>query len=96
VTGIEAGFRGGVSADWPRRYARIALALGLNPGASGGDIVEALAAAVGRPPIPPRIITAGASPCKDNILLGKQIDLLRFPTPLIHQDDGGATSRPTG
>jgi UbiD family decarboxylase len=94
VTGVQAGFRalgapGGVSADRPRRFARIALALGLDPGASGGDIIEALAAAVGRTPVPPRVISPDASPCKQNILLGDHVDLLRFPTPLIHQGDGG-------
>jgi 4-hydroxy-3-polyprenylbenzoate decarboxylase len=92
ITGIEDGFRvlaapGGLSAQPGLSYARIAVALGLPPDASGADIVTALADARGREPIPPRVLDRG--PCKQNVLRGDEVDLLRFPTPLIHDGDGG-------
>lgn len=92
ISGIEAGFRvlgapGGLSADPAHRFARIALALGLPPGAPGRAIVERLAESVGRPGIPPRWLATG--PCKENIMRGDAVDLQRFPTPLIHGSDGG-------
>ncbi|WP_438939800.1 UbiD family decarboxylase domain-containing protein [Catenulispora rubra] len=30
-----------------------------------------------------------AAPCKQNVMLGADVDLFRFPTPLIHGNDGG-------
>jgi len=38
-------------------------------------------------PIKP--ITVKSGPCKENILLGDDLDLLKFPSPLIHGGDGG-------
>jgi 4-hydroxy-3-polyprenylbenzoate decarboxylase len=92
IKGIEPGYRvlgapGGLTAIDDMRFARIAFALGLPPGARGRDLVEALATARARPGIKPRIV--GSGPCKENVLLGEQIDLLKFPTPLIHGGDGG-------
>lgn len=92
ITGIGDGFRvlaapGGLSAQEGITYARIAVALGLPPDASGAEIVTALADARGRDPIPPRVLATG--PCKEHIMSGEDVDLLRFPTPLIHDGDGG-------
>jgi 4-hydroxy-3-polyprenylbenzoate decarboxylase len=92
ITGADDGFRvlaapGGLSAQPGLTYARVAIALGLPPDASGADIVTALADARGREPIPPQVVDSG--PCKQNVLRGAEIDLLRFPTPLIHDGDGG-------
>ena len=50
-------------------------------------MVEALSAAHDKPPMPPRRVPTG--PCKENKLLGKDVDLWRLPTPLIHDGDGG-------
>lgn len=92
IKGIEKGFRvlaapGGLSARPGLTYSRIALALGLPADARGADIITALADARTREPIPPRVLETG--PCKQNIMRGDDIDLLRFPTPLIHDGDGG-------
>lgn len=67
--------------------ARVALALGLAPETKPLDIVEALARATKRPPIPPVVVKEGA--CQQNVQLGKDVDLTTFPTPLIHAGDGG-------
>ena len=88
------GFRvfsapGGLSARPGQTFARIALALGLPADAKGADIVNALAAARDRDPIPPVEIPAQGAPCKENVMLGDDVDLMKFPTPLIHDGDGG-------
>jgi 4-hydroxy-3-polyprenylbenzoate decarboxylase len=75
------------SGDYP--LARIALSLGLTPAATGQEIIEALVAARGRPGIPPVTVPPADAPCKQNILRGDAIDLLKFPTPWIHGNDGG-------
>lgn len=69
--------------------ARLALGLGLAPRASGQEIVEAIIAAHDREPIPHRIIDRASAPCKQNIQTGDGVDVLVFPTPLIHGNDGG-------
>ncbi len=92
ISGYPAGFRilgapGGVSRQPGLELSRIALALGLDPYASGKDIIEALADMPTKKPIPPREVAT--APCKENRLLGDDVDLLRIPTPLIHAGDGG-------
>jgi UbiD family decarboxylase len=92
IKGIAPGFRvlgapGGLSANAKYKYARVAAALGFDPGTPGRQIVEALSAAATRPGIPPRILETG--PCKENVMVGEEVDLMRFPTPLIHGTDGG-------
>ncbi|MEV5721600.1 UbiD family decarboxylase [Amycolatopsis mediterranei] len=69
--------------------ARIALALGLPAEASGQEIIEALVAARDAEGIPPVVVTRADAPCKQNVMTGDDIDLLAFPTPLIHGNDGG-------
>ncbi|BCJ36934.1 UbiD-like decarboxylase [Actinocatenispora thailandica] len=94
ITGYQdSGFRvlgapGGLSNP-EHPLARIALALGLPADAAGRDIMEAIVAARRRPGVPPVPVAAETAPCKQNVLRGDDIDLLRFPTPLIHGNDGG-------
>jgi 4-hydroxy-3-polyprenylbenzoate decarboxylase len=92
IKGIARGFRvlgapGGLSVNPSLKYSRVATALGFEPGTPGREIVEALSAAATKPGIPPRILETG--PCKENVMAGDDVDLLRFPTPLIHGTDGG-------
>jgi 4-hydroxy-3-polyprenylbenzoate decarboxylase len=92
ITSIEPGFRvlgapAGLSRRKDRPLVRVALSLGLSATATARQIVEALASAHARPPIPPRRVADG--PCKEHKLLGDDIDLWRLPAPLIHEGDGG-------
>jgi 4-hydroxy-3-polyprenylbenzoate decarboxylase len=94
IAGYQPGYRvlgapGALSAQGGRELARIALALGLPADASGRLIIESLAAARTRPGIKPRTVAREDASCKQNVLLGDEVDLLRFPTPLIHEGDGG-------
>ena len=90
----DTGFRlfgapGALSAAPDSPFARIALALGLPATASGQQIVAALADARAKPGIPPVEVPREQAPCKQNVMLGDDIDLFAFPTPLIHGGDGG-------
>jgi UbiD family decarboxylase len=94
VEGVAPGFRllgaaGALSSDRRHPLARVALSLGLSHNVTTRLLVEHVAQAHQRPPIPPKLIPADSAPCKQNILLGEQASLDRFPIPLVHQDDGG-------
>lgn len=71
------------------QLARLALSVGLPADATGQQIVDILADARTKPGIPPTVVASGSAPCKQNIMLGDDIDLFAFPTPLIHGNDGG-------
>jgi 4-hydroxy-3-polyprenylbenzoate decarboxylase len=92
ITGIEPGFRvlgapAGLSRQKGLELVRIALSLGLPMTASAQEIIEALVAAHGKPFMPPRRVADG--PCKENKLIGNDVDLGRLPAPFIHEGDGG-------
>lgn len=92
ISGTESGFRllgapGALSSAAGRPLARIALSLGMSPDASSREIVQALAAARERQPVAPKQVPT--APCKQHVLLGEDASLARFPTPLLHEGDGG-------
>lgn len=70
-----------------QRWSRVALAVGLEAGAHPRQIIDQLVAARERELIPPVRVEAGA--CKQNILLGDDVDLLKLPMPIPHNGDGG-------
>ena len=77
VEGVEPGFRllgaaGALSSDPRHPLARVALSLGLSHDVTARELVEHLAAAHGKAPIPPKLISADEAPCKQNILLGEE------------------------
>lgn len=92
VKGYPRGYRTlGAPLGQSRRegrslFARTALALGLTPDTSAKEIMRCYLERKEKPLKPTLIKTA---PCKENILLGDDVDLLRFPVPLIHGGDGG-------
>lgn len=67
-------------------FARTAVALGLPPDTPVKEIMRSYLDRKEKPLKPTLVKTA---PCKENILLGDDVDLLRFPVPLIHGGDGG-------
>ncbi|WP_189297939.1 UbiD family decarboxylase [Streptomyces albospinus] len=93
VAGVADGFRllgapAALSSDPSRPYARVALSVGLRPEATGREIVEHLVATRHRPGVPPVAVAAEAAPVKQNVLLGEDADLNRFPVPFVHEGDG--------
>ena len=74
----------GTSGTWPR----VALAMGLPKNASIRQIYGEYERLLEKK-IPPRILKKEDAPCKENIMIGEEVDLYRFPTPMIHEGDGG-------
>ena len=84
--------------DYPRGFrlltnmfqtqSRTALALGLSPDLEGVDLVRAvkdLLKSVSS--VPPVLQDDG--PVRENIFTGKEANVLRFPAPKLHREDGG-------
>jgi phenylphosphate carboxylase alpha subunit len=67
-------------------HGRFALAMGLPKQTPVMELIAEFARRSSRR-IPPRVVKTG--PCKENILKGAEVDLLRFPVPMIHGGDGG-------
>jgi len=92
VKGYPRGYRALGAPLGPSRraghslYARTAMALGLPPQTAAKEIMEVYLKRKERP-VKPKVVENG--PCKENVLVGKDVDLLRFPSPLIHEGDGG-------
>jgi len=67
---------------------RLAVALGLpadTPIREVYDIIDRRMSS----PIKPVVIRREDAPCKENILLGEEVNLYQFPAPMIHDGDGG-------
>jgi 4-hydroxy-3-polyprenylbenzoate decarboxylase len=87
IKGYPAGYR--VAANLFTTPRRQALALGLPPEARGLELVKAFREREkdGVKLVPPSV--AKKAPVKENIQMGDQVDLLKFPTPKWHELDGG-------
>jgi 3-polyprenyl-4-hydroxybenzoate decarboxylase len=86
IKGIDLNFRAfGAPAATSRQkdlyLCRVALSLGLTPTASGREIVEALAEARRSALIGPKTVADG--PCKQNKLIGANVDLTRLSTGCV-------------
>jgi len=92
IKGYPKGFRAlGAPLGASRKrghslFARTALALGMRPSTSAKEIMKTYLERKEKL-IPPISLSTG--PCKENILRGEEVDLLKFPIPLIHGGDGG-------
>ncbi|NIO08563.1 MAG: UbiD family decarboxylase [Deltaproteobacteria bacterium] len=84
--------------DYPKGYrvlsnilmtrAREALALGLEPNVGGMEMVRTVKGRLAAfNPIPPREVST--APWLENSDRGEKVNLLKFPVPLWHEDDGG-------
>ncbi|MFE3145502.1 UbiD family decarboxylase [Streptomyces sp. NPDC059218] len=92
LNGTEAGFRilgapAGLSGTGGNTYGRLAAHFGLPAGTAPRELLEHLVAAMHAEPVAPRVVETG--PCKENVLTGDDVDLERFPVPLLHEHDGG-------
>jgi len=74
-------FTGGLSG-----YRRIAMMMGLPPDTHPRALVK-IGRTILQGSIPPRIVKDG--PCKENVVAGKDVDLLEFPVPQWNRGDGG-------
>jgi phenylphosphate carboxylase alpha subunit len=76
----------GTSARLNQYFSRLALSLNMPADFSYGQIVDEYNRRSSQH-IPPELVDTG--PCKENILVGDDIDLLKFPVPYLHEGDGG-------
>lgn len=67
-------------------WSKMAVALELPPEISYKELFQEFTRRVNSP-IKPYQVASG--PCKENILLGKDVNLLKFPAPYLHEGDGG-------
>jgi len=83
------GAPAGLSSVPGKPLARLARSVGLPADVTSAELVEHLVAARHAEPVPPREVPRDFAPCKENVLLGADARLDRFPLPRIHADDGG-------
>jgi len=82
--------------DYPKGYRmfgtplgsikRIAIAMDMDPDTSIKELIDEYLVRRHRP-IKPVLVSDG--PCKENIHIGDEVDLLEFPVPMVHKGDGG-------
>ena len=64
----------------------LSIAMGMPAASSYKEILGEYGRRINKP-IKPAVVSTGS--CKENILTGDAVDILRFPIPLIHGGDGG-------
>ncbi|MDZ4245727.1 MAG: UbiD family decarboxylase, partial [Dehalococcoidia bacterium] len=67
-------------------FRRVAIAMGLPPEISFQDLLKEYDKRLQKPFKP---VVVKDAPCKDVVVEGKDVDLFDFPTPMIHEGDGG-------
>ncbi len=65
---------------------RVAIAMGFAPETPVRELIREYEHRI-QHPVKPKVVSDG--PCKENVIRGDDVDLFRFPAPLIHDGDGG-------
>ncbi|TDA69636.1 MAG: phenylphosphate carboxylase subunit alpha [Clostridia bacterium] len=68
-------------------FRRLAVALGLPAHASVREISEVYIEKTRAPGPEPKLVSTG--PCKENVVVGDEVDLFMLPAPMVHEGDGG-------
>src|SRR3989337_3423539 len=84
IKGYPKGFR--LLGSPLANLRRVAIALEMGPESSYREILDEYIKRR-KNIIKPIIVSDG--PCKENIYKGEEVDLFKFPAPLIHAGDGG-------
>ncbi|MBI2319587.1 MAG: UbiD family decarboxylase [Betaproteobacteria bacterium] len=86
IDGYPSGYR--IATNPFSSSRRVALGLGLPLEFKGLELIKAWKEKLSAvKPIPPVYVPTG--PVKENVLVGKDVDVLKFPTPKWHAQDGG-------
>lgn len=90
LAGVDTSFQAvsalvGPSADRGHELARLSLALFLAEQSSAADVVEKLCQPRKGEGIGPKVVAS--APCKENVVTGDELDLRRFPAPLLHHEN---------
>jgi 4-hydroxy-3-polyprenylbenzoate decarboxylase len=86
ITGYPDGYRifGAPINTWPKA----AVALGLDPDVGAEGVCTYLRKKMGER-IKPVVLDRRDAPCKENIVMGDDVDVRKFPAPVSHDGDGG-------
>jgi len=86
IAGYSKGFR--LLSGMTNSAKRLALTLGFPVPENSMDVVRAYRVRMKtHKPIPPKVVESG--PVLENIFRDDEVDLLKFPAPLLHEKDGG-------
>ena len=86
IKGYPPGYR--IAANPMTSYNRLALCLGLPLNLRGIDQVKAYREKIREyKPVPPVYVETGS--VKENVIVGEDVDLFKFPAPQWHEFDGG-------
>jgi UbiD family decarboxylase len=86
IKGYPKGFR--ILFGQQTSYSRLALMAGLPMDSVGLKLVSRFKEKLTKlQPIPPRVVKTG--PVFENVMVGDDIDILKFPVPKVHELDGG-------
>jgi len=69
-------------------FRKLNVALGLSPETSIKELIDIYLQRKDKL-VKPIIVDKSQAPCKENIDIGSQVDLLKFPAPMLHDGDGG-------
>jgi UbiD family decarboxylase len=69
-------------------FPKLAIAMGLSPETSRRELEEIYRQRISER-VKPIILDKSKAPCKENIDVGDQVDLFKFPAPILHGGDGG-------
>jgi 4-hydroxy-3-polyprenylbenzoate decarboxylase len=89
IKGYPKGYRilgGPIGLSARNKYARLASALDMPVDSTIRDLTEEYIKRK-KNPIPPVEVKRG--PCQEIIITGEDIDLFKFPAPMVHDGDGG-------
>jgi len=84
IKGCTDGFQ--LASGFLANHRRIAMAFDMAPDTHPKELIEEYLRRK-QTTIKPILVNDG--PCKENILIGDEVDLLKFPVPMIHGGDGG-------
>ncbi len=84
LKGYPEGYRliGNLAASWKRMAIMMDMAPDTHPRELISQYIERKKKLI-------KPVTVGSGPCKENIHIGKDADLLEFPVPMLHNGDGG-------
>ena len=84
IKNYPEGYR--IFAGGAAKFSRMAIAMDMSPDTHPREVVEEFTRRKNQP-IKPVLVSDG--PCKENIHIGDDVDLYKFPVPIIHEGDGG-------
>ncbi len=84
VKDYPAGFR--ILGTFLGNHRRVAMAMDMVPDTSPKDLLNEY---LNRKNLLLKPVLVSQGPCKENIMIGDKVDLLKFPVPMVHRGDGG-------